>query len=283
MRPVAPGRVVAGDVLGVGHHHPLGGEPEVDRCSSWNDRSSRPAAASRTTDSATSATTSAARSAGRPPAVPTRSALLQRLGQVEPRGVDRRHQAEEQRARRGRARARTGAPSVDAHLAEAGQVGGRQRHQPLHEQGRERQAEAPGRSAEDGALGQQLPYDTAPAGSERGAQRDLARARRGAGEQQVRDVGARDEQHDAHGAHQAPTASVRTLPVNRSCSGIEGYGLEAVLRMLSRQAVADGPHLGPGPRERPPRPGACRRRGSDAALRFVPLVPSGAQRSVASG
>ena len=91
------------------------------------------------------------------------------------------------------------------------------------------------------AFGQQLPHHTAPAGAERGAQRDLARPARGPRQQEVRDIGAPNEPDDADGAHQHPQRRLR-LPVSRSCSGIT----VAVLRrfsILPRERVANGPHL----------------------------------------
>ena len=51
-------------------------------------------------------------------------------------------------------------------------------------------------SAEHHALGQQLADDASAAGAEREADGDLAAALRRAREQQVRDVGARDEQDE---------------------------------------------------------------------------------------
>ena len=173
------------------------------------------------TDSATSVTTSAARSRGSPAdAVPFRSALLQRVRQIEPRGVDRRHQPEEQRRQRARARARTGGPSCPSALRRGG-AGWRVTTPRVPARARTRARRRAARPAPRAhTFGQQLPHDTAPAGAERGAQRDLVRPARGAREQEVRDVGARDEQHDAARRPSAPTASPARLPVSRSCSGI---------------------------------------------------------------
>ena len=58
--------------------------------------------------------------------------------------------------------------------------------------------------AEDHALGEQLADQAAATGAERGPHGDLALARRRAREQQVRDVHARDQQHEADGAEQQP-------------------------------------------------------------------------------
>ena len=60
------------------------------------------------------------------------------------------------------------------------------------------------------ALGQQLADDAAAAGADRRADRDLAPPAGRAHQQQVRDVRARDQQHEADGAgeHRAASAHV---------------------------------------------------------------------------
>ena len=55
---------------------------------------------------------------------------------------------------------------------------------------------------QDERLGQQLADDAAAAGADGGAHRDLAGAHAAAGEQQVGDVAARDEEHERHRAEQ---------------------------------------------------------------------------------
>ncbi len=50
-------------------------------------------------------------------------------------------------------------------------------------------------------LGEQLADDPKPSGAKRGAYRDLSMADRGAGEQQIGDVRAGDQEHERHGAH----------------------------------------------------------------------------------
>ncbi len=52
------------------------------------------------------------------------------------------------------------------------------------------------------ALGEHLPHETRTAAAERGANRQLALARRRTHEQQVRHVRARDQQHERHGTHE---------------------------------------------------------------------------------
>ena len=63
---------------------------------------------------------------------------------------------------------------------------------------------APPMSAEHQALREQLPRDAPPARAERGMNRQLLLPSLGAHQEQVGDVGARDQQHDADRAEQDP-------------------------------------------------------------------------------
>ncbi len=66
-------------------------------------------------------------------------------------------------------------------------------------------AEHPERTAgecEQYAFRQQLPHDAQPIGAKRAAYSDLAQPSRRAGEQQIRDVHAGDEQHESYCAEQ---------------------------------------------------------------------------------
>jgi hypothetical protein len=73
-----------------------------------------------------------------------------------------------------------------------------------HQQEREEQACEARKPREHAALGEQLNRHAAPTGPERGTQRDLTGPACGSRQQEVRDVGARDEPHDGDGAHQRP-------------------------------------------------------------------------------
>ena len=73
----------------------------------------------------------------------------------------------------------------------------------------------PPAAGEHQALGQRLAQEVPAARADRGANRHLARARRAAGEQQVGDVGAGDEQHEARrrrAARRAGGGSRRPAP-----------------------------------------------------------------------
>ena len=172
---------------------------------------------------------------------------------------------------------------VHPHLVDAGQVGGRQRHESPHEHGREQETCQPGHSRQHTTLGEQVPHHTPSAGAERGAERDLARPSCGPREQQVRDVGTRNEPHDAHGGHQHPQGDLETAGepfLQRN----QGDRLLAILRILPRERVANGPHLRLRTREV-----HASLELSDglvvvqAAVRPPLVVSQGAQRSAAPG
>ena len=133
-----------------------------------------------------------------------RTALFQPIRQVESRGMQCRHEAEDHRRCQRESEREEHHTRVHPHIVDPGQVGGCQRHHSLDEHRREEDARQPGDASEHAVLGEQLPHHTAAAGTERGAERNLARPARGPRQQKVRDVGAPDEPHDAHGAHQRP-------------------------------------------------------------------------------
>ena len=115
---------------------------------------------------------------------------------------------------------------------------------------------APPMIAEDDALGEQLPNQPRPAGAERGANRDLALARRGPRQQQVRDVDTRNQQHEADGAEQQPERLANIAHhrlVQRHRRDAQSF---VAVRVLRRELTADrldleahlfGRHTGLGP------------------------------------
>ena len=82
----------------------------------------------------------------------------------------------------------------------------RHRHAHICEAGDER---------EQDALHQQLPDNTPTAGAQRDAHRDLVLAMRRAGEQEVGDVRAGDQQHEGHGALKQEEKQAELPPVDR--------------------------------------------------------------------
>jgi hypothetical protein len=67
---------------------------------------------------------------------------------------------------------------------------------------REQQARRAADRRQDDALGDQLTNDAPAVAADGGTDRELALARRGAHQQQVGDIRARDQQHEHHRAHQ---------------------------------------------------------------------------------
>ena len=171
-----------------------------------------------------------------------RTALLQSIRQVESRGMQCRHEAEDHRRHQRESEREEDNGLVHPHIVDPGQVGGCQRHHSLDEHRREQEARQPGHAGEHAALGEQLPHHTTAAGAERGAERDLARPARGPRQQEVRDVGAPDEPHDAHGAHQHPQGRLE-IAGQPLLQRNQADGLQAIFRILPRERVADGPHL----------------------------------------
>ena len=78
----------------------------------------------------------------------------------------------------------------------------RQRLKELRAPRRDQQARGAADQAEQQAFGQHLPQQPTPPGAERRPNRQLALPRGGARQQQVRDVGAGDQQDEAHRAEQ---------------------------------------------------------------------------------
>ncbi len=115
-----------------------------------------------------------------------------------------RHEAEDHRRYKRESQGEERDGRVHPHFVDPGQVGGCQRDHSLDEHPREQEARQPGHAREHAVLGEQLPHHTAAAGAERGAECDLARPARSPRHQEIRDVGAPNEPHDTHGAHQRP-------------------------------------------------------------------------------
>ena len=169
-------------------------------------RSSRPAPMTRTTASATSDITSprrtqvrAAEAVDRCPAslselLTTCSRRCRSGDRPKSDARDQRNGDREQQHDRDRARFRP-------RSRQALRVRRQQRAQAAKAQHR---AERAAGEREHDPLGQELPQQPPAPGAERRADRELALPRLGAGEHQVRQVGARDEQHEPHRALQHP-------------------------------------------------------------------------------
>ena len=104
----------------------------------------------------------------------------------------------------------------------------------LHADAREHEAEHAADDRQQHALGHELAQQPAAAGAERGAHRELAMPRLGARQQQVGEVGARDQQHERHRRLQHP-------------DGAAGAADDLLLHRLHLQDVA-APGLACAPR-----------------------------------
>ena len=101
---------------------------------------------------------------------------------------------------------------------------------------REREPDEPAAHREAQAFGQQLPDQAAAARAERQAHRHLAVPRRGARQQQVAEIRARDEQHEPCGAEQHEER-LGEAAAQRRCAGCGGLQpqplIEECLRIVA--------------------------------------------------
>ena len=107
---------------------------------------------------------------------------------------------------------------------------------------RDQQASGAADQAEQQAFGQHLAQQSTPPGAERRSNRQLALPRGGAGEQQVRDVGAGNQQDEAHRTEQddqRPLDVTHDLFVQRH----EADTNPGVRWILFLQPRGDGVHL----------------------------------------
>ena len=99
---------------------------------------------------------------------------------------------------------------------------------------------------EQQALDQQLPHDAPARGAHRVAHGDLARPCRRARQQQVGDVGARDQQHEADRAHQRQEHDADRAGVEAFVERLDDADGELLVagRMGRGQALDDAVELG---------------------------------------
>ena len=129
--------------------------------------------------------------------------FAQRAIELRPRRLQRRHEPEHDRRRQSEA----GREQPDA---EVGLGRDRARHaferhhaeQQIADPDREHQSDDAAGDREHEALGERLADQPAASGAERQPHRDLLLPRRRAAQQQVGDVRARDQQHEADHGHQ---------------------------------------------------------------------------------
>ncbi|HEY6214273.1 MAG TPA: hypothetical protein VIW45_18390 [Vicinamibacterales bacterium] len=134
--------------------------------------------------------------------------------------------------------------------APRGQFDGTERGEQGDAPVREQKSAGAAERREQEAFGQQLADDTIAAGAERRTNRNLAFASGTACEQQVCHVGARDQQHERHGAgeeQQRGAVFVRELVVQRDDARAP---VRVPVRRFDRQLRGDGGQLRLGLRNR---------------------------------
>ena len=159
-----------------------------------------------------------------------RSALGQRGLHVEPAGLQRRHQTEQQtREQRQTHRERQHLP-VERDVRPLVECRAAERLEPFEAHVADGQAKCPAHQPEHGALGHQLAQHITPAAAERHARRDFLRPAPAAHEHQHGEIHAGDEQHREHRAAQHHD---RLLDV----------GNERVLQRHEREVSAETRHV----------------------------------------
>ena len=130
------------------------------------------------------------------------AALPQAVAEADLRHVKRRRQSEE-KARHQRHREREDQHhAVDSNIADARERCGREGHEGQHPEPRQPDTQEARRQSEQRTFGEQLPDQSPARGADRGAHDHLARADAGARQEQVRHVGARDQEDHHDGAEQ---------------------------------------------------------------------------------
>ncbi len=166
-------------------------------------------------------------------------------------------QARDQRDRQGEHQRR----HIDRHFAESRQIRGRQRKQRRHSPARDDHAASSREQGKHHALSEHLPDQPHAAGADRRAHHQLASARRRAREQQVRDIGARNQQHERHRGEQHQ----QRLPRIADHDLLHRHNRDALLavteRVLLAESRCDPRHLGLRLRHR-----HARRQSADAAV-----------------
>ncbi len=218
-------------------------------------RTINPAPIRSTSDSATSRTTSTLRSllprtppvsAPRSRSASARLPPTARSAGASPNTIAATHAA---------AAANRSAREVDGRPFDTRQVARTQRRDEPDALPRQEHAEHGARPGEHGALDQHLRDDAAAAAADRGPHRDLASTLGRPDQQQVRDVGARDQQHEPDGAEEGEQSGPRVAhditvhPVHPDLQVLglvelvdlaqpRGDRVHLLLRLFQRDAVA---------------------------------------------
>ena len=167
----------------------------------------------------------------------------------------RRSQARRGFPRRPRAEAQTPALRRRSRSRALSERSRRQHPNALEAQIGKREPEHPPGDSQQHALGEQLPQDARATGTERRAHRDLLVAVERPRQQQAGDVGARDQQHERHGADKDDDRRA-DVPDDLVLQGNDAEGETTVrwidIRMLLPQPRGQCVHLCLGLRRRDP-------------------------------
>ena len=178
-------------------------------------------------------------------------AVLQRLDQRQSRGGERRHETGEQRGQKREAACKDDDARVERDLRESRHRGavGDDVFQETQAGRRRQPAEHAGGGRQQQALTEELSDEPSATRAERRTQGELTTARRASREQQVRDVGTCDDQHQPHGTdeqQQRRTNLSGHLLMHRDDARAPA-GVE--LGKLLRQLRGDAGHVGLGRRD----------------------------------
>ena len=128
--------------------------------------------------------------------------MFQYAREIRPREVKGREDAEENPGQERQSGSGAHHPQIERDCRDARHAVRHRRAEHLNGPPRDNDRARGTGNGQHQAFGQELAHETPTAGAERGPDTCIALLRAGAGEQQARDVGARDEQHDADRAEQ---------------------------------------------------------------------------------
>lgn len=131
---------------------------------------------------------------------------------------------------------------VDPEIGDAGHAGWRGRRDDLDRAKSHRQSQRPAAEPQEQALGEGDPDEPGPTGAQRGPERHLPGQSVGAGEEQVGDVGAGDEQQQSHRREECEQGGAGTATHcfrNRNREGAELLGRRILT--LSSPTGGEGP------------------------------------------
>ena len=174
-----------------------------------------------------------------------RAVFSQHFGRIRPRHLQRRqHAGDQSAAERGREQEQQDA-HVELHGFDSWQrAGGKGAERHGADPG-EQQADRAGEERQDDALGQGLADEARPGRAERGAHGVLGASRGGAGEDEIGDVRARDQQDEPDRPEQQPQGSFGG-PADDAIGQRVGDDAERGVgrRILLAELRGDGVHLG---------------------------------------